>query len=123
MNGMHDTGHGSEKIAVAIGVVKPLANAHRSVGQLERHAHQRQILRIRSRFELQVSQNRIEPRRPLREPAVDALDRIAGHDMAEEYAHGFRLPPVKERISPRQTRAPYAEDAPADKTPPFANGD
>src|SRR5260370_38735329 len=42
--------------------------------------------------------------------------------MAQEPTDSFRMLRVKKRISPSQPRASHAKDAPANETPPFADG-
>src|SRR3954453_18289732 len=68
-------------------------------------------------------QNAIEPLRPRREPAVDAIDRILRHDVTQEHIGRRRISRIEQRITPDQLRAADAEDAPASEATPFANGD
>src|SRR4051794_10619767 len=68
-------------------------------------------------------QNAIEPLRPRREPAVDAIDGILRHDVTQEHIGRRRISRIEQRITPNQSRAAEAEDAPAGEATPFANGD
>src|SRR5213076_3197814 len=119
---MQNTGH-SEQIAVAVGVVEAFRDPRARAGKVERHAHQRKILRIGLRLELQRVQNAIEPFRTRRKPSVDAIDRIVGYDLTQKNFRSVRIAPIEQRITPRQPRVTNPKNTPADQPPPLANRD